>query len=353
MPPPLKALIAGATGATSKRLVELLAGDQQWQVVGVCRRPPKMAPDTVTYAAADLSDPRAVADVAAAHPDVTHIFYCCRAPHGETGVESVEANVEMLRGILDGVLAHASALQHVHLVEGGKWYGMHLGQFPTPALEDDPRHLPPNFYYDQEDFLRARAAEAEWTWTASRPNFITDFAPERPRNLIAVLACWAAFCRHFATPLDFPGRPAAFDALAEVTDATMLARAMRFVSTSPQCANQAFNVTNGEPIRWRRFWPELAELYRLPMGAVRPMQLGSWMADKDAAWQEMSRRHGLVEQPMSDVVLWPFADFALNQEHDVFYSMTKLRNAGFTEHVDTFETFKTQIGQYREARLIP
>ena len=58
--------------------------------------------------------------------EVTHLFYCARAKHGEGGVESVEENV---------------------------WYGVHLGPRPLGAREDDTRHLPPNFYYDQEDLL--------------------------------------------------------------------------------------------------------------------------------------------------------------------------------------------------------
>lgn len=39
------------------------------------------------------------------------------------------------------------------LIEGSKWYGVHLGAAKTPCLEDDPRYMTPNFYYDQEDYL--------------------------------------------------------------------------------------------------------------------------------------------------------------------------------------------------------
>ena len=38
-------------------------------------------------------------------------------------------------------------------MQGSKWYGNHLGPYLTPARETDPRHMPPNFYYDQQDFL--------------------------------------------------------------------------------------------------------------------------------------------------------------------------------------------------------
>ncbi|MEM7775888.1 MAG: SDR family oxidoreductase [Pseudomonadota bacterium] len=348
-----QALVAGATGATSKRLVDLLAGDPDWDVIGIARNPPVGHGTSVRYMSADLTDANALREISSAFTDVTHLFYCCRAPHGETGVESVADNVRMLTDVLDAVDTRARGLQHVHLVEGGKWYGMHLGAFPTPAYEDDPRHLPPNFYYDQEDYLRARQAGERWTWSASRPNFITDFAPERPRNLVAVLGAWAAICRACGMALDYPGQPGAFTALAELTDATQLARAMRFMAITPACANQAFNVTNGEPYRWQRFWPRLADLYELETGPIRPLRLGTWMADKEPLWQQLVAEHNLIDQPMSDVVLWDFADFALNQNHDVFYSMTKLRNAGFRDSVDTHATLLAQIQAYRDARVFP
>ena len=51
------------------------------------------------------------------------------------------------------------SLRHVTFYQGGKAYGADLGPFKTPAREDDPRLMPPNFYYDQEDFLRSDSRE--------------------------------------------------------------------------------------------------------------------------------------------------------------------------------------------------
>ncbi len=346
------ALVAGATGATAKRLVEQLAVDPSWRVVGLCRNTPPNR-ERLTYVSADLMSPADTTAKLRAHPGITHVFYCSRAKHGETGVESVEENEQMLRTVVEAAEATAKNLQHVHLIEGGKWYGMHLGAFASPAREDAPRHLPPNFYYEQQDFLEAAQKGKRWTWSASRPNFITDFSPERPRNLVAVLGAWAAICRECRMALDFPGTPEAFAALADMTDATHFARAMLHMATHPACANQAFNITNGEPIRWQNFWPRLARMYGLEAGRPRPMKLGHWMADKEPLWQRIVARHKLEPRSVHAVAQWDFADFALNQGHDVFYSMIKLRQAGFTEVVDTEATFLAQIQQYRDARIIP
>jgi nucleoside-diphosphate-sugar epimerase len=212
--------------------------------------------------------------------------------------------------------AEGPALRHVHLVEGTRWYGMHLGPYPTPAEEDDPRHLPPNFYYDQQDLLAARAAAGGWAWSASRPSLIVDVAPGRARNLASTLGAYAALCGELGAPLDFPGSEAAFRALNEVTDASLLARAIFWMLEAPAARNRAFNVTNGDVFRWQRLWPRVADAFAIPCGIPRPMRLAAWMADKDTAWARIA---GLA-RPLSEVARWDFFDFVLGLEHDLFAS---------------------------------
>jgi nucleoside-diphosphate-sugar epimerase len=345
------ALIAGATGAVARRLVQHLLA-QGWNVVGLCRTPPPN-PDGARYLSVDLLDGDAMRKALAPERDITHVFYAARARHGEGGVESVEENVAMLANVLDAAETSCPALRHVHLVEGAKWYGVHLGPFPTPALEDDPRHMPPNFYYDQEDLLRARQHGQRWSWSASRPNVVCDFAPERARNLVSIIGAYAAICRELGLALDFPGRPEHYRALTELTDAKLLSRAMTFMATSPTCSNEAFNVTNGDVFRWERMWPLVAERFGMKTGCVRPLVLAQWMQDKGTVWDRIVARHRLAPRPLQDVALWSFADFVFRQGYDVISSNTKLRLAGFHEMRDSREMLFGQLKQYREARILP
>ena len=165
---PKTALIAGATGATAKRLVEVLASDPDWSVIGLSRNPPAAGGKTA-FIRADMLDK---ADCARALKDasgVTHVFYTARAKHGEDTVEGVEDNTAMLRNVLDAIEPVARGLAHVCLVQGGKYYGQHLGPFPTPACEEDARHMPPNFYFNQQDLLIERQRGQKWSWSAVRP----------------------------------------------------------------------------------------------------------------------------------------------------------------------------------------
>jgi nucleoside-diphosphate-sugar epimerase len=348
------ALIAGATGACAKRLVEVLLADSSWTVVGLSRDPPSgTRSGRLTFVRADLGDAGDTAHAVRECAAVTHVFYTARAKHGEGGLESIDENVAMLRNLLDAMLPTARDLQHVHLVEGGKYYGLHLGPYPTPAREDDPRPASANFYYDQEDLLRARQHGQRWAWSASRPNVICDFAPERARNLVPLLGAYAAVMSELSLPLHFPGRPGCWEALTEVTDATHFARSMVFMATDPRAANQAFNVSNGDLFRWKRLWPRLAHHFGMAVGEVRPGLLTDLMADKGPAWQKIVRRHGLVPSRLEDIAVWGFGDFLFRQDYDVVSSVTRLRQASFHDVVDTETMFLAHLARYREARLLP
>ena len=355
-PTPRTALIAGATGAAAKRLIEELLA-QDFAVIGVSRRAPAATADSThtrySHICADLLDPLNTGQALAAAHAVTHLFYTARSPFGEGGIEDAPSNAAMLRNVLDAVEAAAPGLQHVHLVEGQKWYDVRLRPLRTPTREDDPRHMPPNFYYDQEDLLHTRQQGKAWSWSASRPHFIYDFAPERPRNMVSAIGTWAAMCAGHGLPFDFPGTHASFNALTEVTDATLLARAMVWMATDARAKSQAYNVSDGSAFRWKWLWPRLAAHFKLPVGDVRPLKLADWMKDKDAAWTRIITRHGLTPNPLSALASWNFADFFWAVEADNLADTTKLRLHGFHGVADTGEQLISYLRQYREARLLP
>ena len=346
------ALVIGPTGATGGPLAAALARRPGWRVYGMSRNaPPAAAP--FKHLVADLTDPASCRRALATIEPVTHAFFAARAPFREGGVEDVEGNVAMLAATLDALEARSNVLEHAHLLEGTKWYGMHLGPYPTPAREEDPRHLPPNFYYDQQDLLSARAAQARWNWSASRPSYICDFAPNRCRNLITVLGTYAAICRELNMPLDFPGSAAGYSVLSELSDATCLAEAIIFIATHETGKNAAFNVTNGDSFRWCQVWPLLAQWFGIPCGVPRHIKLARCMADKGPVWDRIVARHGLQPRSLESLASWEFADFVFENEWDLLTDTGRLRRAGFNMCVDTIAMLRDQLDRYRDARLLP
>ena len=347
-----KAVIAGASGAASARLVDLLAADRDWEVVGLCRRPPERR-DGVAFIAVDLADAADCRKKFGRLAEVTHVFYAARAEHAEGEPEDVAANLALLRNVVEGVGAVAGGLRHVHLVHGTNYYGPGLGPYRTPAREDDPRRQVPNFYYDQQDYIVGRQRGKAWTWSISRPDVICDFAPGRARNIIPVIAVYAAVCKESGLPLSFPGTPGNFGALVEITEAALLARAIAWMATTEACANQAFNVTNGGYYRWRNLWPRLAEFFGMADGPVRHVRLEDFMADKAAVWERVVERHGLRPTPYEETALWRYGDTHFTRVYDTISDTTKLRLHGFPEVVDTEEMFLRLLGRYRDARITP
>jgi len=77
------------------------------------------------------------------------------------------------------------------------------------------------------------------------------------------------------------------------------------------------------------------------------------MADKSAVWDRIVERHGLQPRSLESLASWSFADFVFEKEWDLLTDTGKLRRAGFNGCVDTSAMIRDQLGQYREARLLP
>lgn len=342
-------LIVGATGAAASRILERGRAMPGETLVGLSRNKPD---GDDLWLTADLDDVQRLTEALATRPDISRIVYASRAPHGETGVEDVPGNLRMLRNLVDAAEASLPRLAHLHLIHGAKWYGMHIGRYRTPAREDDPRHMPPNFYYDQQDFIAERQRGKAWSWSTSRPNFVLDVAPGRARNMVSTLGAYAAICRELDVPFDFPGRPGTWNALHEVTDAKLLAEGVLWMLGEPRCANRAFNMTNGDAFRWCDLWAFLAEQFGCRPGVVRTMSMAHWMAGKEEVWERIRARHGLA-LPLGEVASWPFFDFFMGMDYDVLCSMTSAREAGFTGFVNSWAMFAEQIAAYRALRILP
>lgn len=348
---PRKALIAGATGVVGRNLLRHLLATGRWEIVTLSRRTPDVS-GAYTHLKVDLLDPQDCREHAARLRDVTHLFYTAAVAKPDLG-EMARLNLAMLRNLIEALEPAAPGLAHVHVTHGTKWYGSHLGPFRTPAREDDPRHMPPNFYYDQWDYLVARQHGKRWTYSSARPHGVSGFATGNPSNLTMVLALYAVVSRELGLPLVHPGTAGNWRALYQCTDSGLLARAIEWMATTPECANQAFNITNGDLIRWENTWPKIARYFGMEPGPRRQMSLARCMADKAPVWDRIVARHGLVPHPYHEIVSWPYGDFVFTPEYDVISSTTKARRFGFHEVVDTEEMFVRLWDEMRAARILP
>lgn len=345
------ALVAGATGVVGRNMLRQLINDPEWNVIALSRRKPDID-GGFRHVSADLLDESDTRDKLSGLEDVTHIFFSAYIERPSWS-EMVAPNMALLANLMNAVEPAAKGLLHVNLMHGTKWYGNHLGPFKTPAQESDPRHMPPNFYYDQQDFIVERQKGKSWTWSAARPHGICGFAVGNPMNLVMVLAVYATISKTLGLPLRHPGSEANAHALYNVTDSGLLARACLWMATDQAAANKPFNVTNGDIFRWRDLWPAIADYFEMEMAQPQKIDLVHMMADKGPLWEGLTRDHGLASIPYKDLVKWSYGNFVFTPEYDIVSSMTKARKCGFTEVADSREMFLSQFNELRKNKIIP
>ena len=347
------AVVVGAQGVIGRYIVERLADLPDWRVVGLSRRRGEDR-GNVRHISVDLLDVEAAHAKLAALKDTTHVFYAAFQPSAGAAAgyaTNIAPNRDMLVNAVSALDGAAPALERVVLVTGTKYYGSHLGPFPTPARETDPRHEGPNYYFDQIDWLTAFQRGKRWSWTELRPQTLCGFAPGTAMSIIPVIAVYAAICKELGEPLRFPG--SAWRSIYQVTESGHMAEAALWAATDPRCANQAYNITNGDYFRWCNVWPRIAEVFQMESSSPKEISLVSKMADKAPLWESMVKKHRLQPYRFEDIVAWPFGDYVFNCNWDVMSDITKSRLHGFQRVVDSEEMFVRLLSRFREERIVP
>lgn len=332
-----------------------------WEVVGLSRRvPPGLEPARIV--SLDLLDRARCAEVLGSMRDVTHVIYA--ALYEKPGLiagwqdpEQMRTNLAMLENFFEPLEA-ASRLEHVTLLQGTKAYGSHLGPVPVPARERWPRHRHENFYWLQEDYLRARQQGKRWRWTILRPQVIFGESWGSHMNPIPAIGVYGALLKEAGLPLAYPGGPSR---VFEAVDADHLARACAWAATSPNAGNEIFNVNNGEPFEWRTVWPAIADALGMAPGPDLPLSLAEAMPKREAEWARIVARHGLRSPSrLADFVGQSFIYADRNFGYGLaaapaptLVSTVKIRQAGFQDCVDTEEMFRRIFRRYQQLRWLP
>lgn len=344
-------LVAGVHGVSGRAAAEHWSAVPDAEVFGLSRRSAAV-PKGVRPVIVDLLNREDAQSKLGSLPPVTHIVFGAYIEK-QSAAEKSEANVAILRNLLDGIRSETTSLEHITFYQGGKAYGADLGPFKTPAREDDPRLMPPNFYYDQEDFLRERQKGKPWHWTALRPEAICGFGVGNPMNLAMVIAMYAVISKELGLPLRFPGTESAYRALYQVTSADILADASVWAGTHEAAYNQIFNITNGDYFRWQHMWPRIAKMFGMEVADPVPTPLTVYMKDKAGLWERIVREHNLQAIPYEHLASWAFGDFIFNSGFDNISSTIKARRAGFHECIDTEDMFSEFFDRIRGERVIP
>lgn len=354
-----KVVVAGALGVVGRAVVERFAARADLRVVGLARRAPDFAPEA-TWLACDLRDPEATRRALAPHRDATHLVYAAlhEKPdllRGWRDPDHLATNRAMLRHALDALAG--APLAHVSLLQGTKAYGVHTGRaMRVPAREADAVRDPANFYFAQQDLLVERAERAGFAWTILRPQIVLGVAVGSAMNPVAALGAFAVLSRERGRPLAFPGHP---HALAECSDARLVAAAIEWAWREPRAHGEAINVANGDVLVWSTLFERLAACFSMPLGAPAPLRPSDAMPRHAALWRRIAEREGLRIADLDALIglSWQYADATWAAPAPLpvppLVSTIKLRRLGFAECIDSEECVVQHLDAMRAQRYLP
>jgi succinate-semialdehyde dehydrogenase/glutarate-semialdehyde dehydrogenase len=356
------ALIIGVNGIVGLNLCRHLLLSRDWKVTGVARHRESHLSDSVNFIECDVLKDDVVKERFTEEKlgDVTHIFFVAWLEVGSFK-EQEKNNLKMLRNVVENTERVSKELRHVYLQTGSKHYAMHLGPqsgMVTPNKEEDPR--PPkqegNFYYPMEDYLRERVKDqgTKWTWSNSRPPWIIGYSVGKIMNVGVSLAAYASLMKELGQPLIFPYSKTAFNALRDYVDVNLLCQGIMWMATTPHCANNAFNLQNGDYTRWARLWPKVADYFGMDWKvADKPFLLADFIKDKGEVWERVCKKYELQKVNLDQVGTWQSFDIALQREWDDITLTNKARCFGFQGCTDTEQMFFNFFDTLQKEKVIP
>jgi nucleoside-diphosphate-sugar epimerase len=249
----------------------------------------------------------------------------------------------------------ASGFQHISILQGTKVYGVHLHPIPIPARERDARKDHENFFFDHEEYVREMGARYGFNYTALRPQLVTGPTPGA-LNVLPAIGVYAAMRREQGEPFSFPGGPSF---VWEAADADLVADVMVWAAQSPQAANEALNITNGDVFEWRSLWPALAQTLGVETAADVPTSVAAYIEKNAAVWNQIVAKYDLRSKNLREFVGQgdQHLDFAFAYGAPAgpraFVSTIKLRQAGFTKTIDTEDSFRKALQSLIDRKLLP
>jgi hypothetical protein len=234
-------------------------------------------------------------------------------------------------------------------------YGIHVHQIRPGAREDrDEDRAIPNFYWEQEDYLKSRQSGQPWTWTVLRPGIVIGMAIGGAMNIVAAIGVYAAIMRERGEPLHFPGKGSS---MLEATDTGVIAQCCEWVLNTEAQGNQCFNVTNGEFFSIKEEWPVIASCLGMPVGEEKALSFKNDLPNLAGEWDVVREKYKL-NAPALDAFLGQstqFAEFVFARAPTAPSCMStiKVRKAGFGGVIYSDDMFRKWFALYQKEGLLP
>ncbi|PVH71346.1 hypothetical protein DL98DRAFT_615550 [Cadophora sp. DSE1049] len=266
---------------------------------------------------------------------VSHVFFTAYVATSD--FESLRrVNTSILETAIRSIEEVSEKLEVVILQTGGKGYGL---EFPkevniTPPLREDMPRIPQPyqdkiFYYTQYDMLTELSKGKSWTFTEIRPDGIVGFVPgSNAMNMAQGIALYLSLYKEVygvGATVPFPGFEHGYNSTHSDTFQDILARMEIYAATNPKkCGNGGiFNIAD------------------------------DFVKENSKTWGAMVEKHGLDPAGMK-FQNWAHVHFMLVQfDFDRQYDLSRAREVGFMEKVDTAKGYFTAWDRMKAAKIFP
>ncbi|KAL1858734.1 hypothetical protein Daus18300_009868 [Diaporthe australafricana] len=298
---------------------------------------------------------------------VSHVFFTAYIQTGDFQTLK-EVNTSLLETAVRAVETVSPKLQVVILQTGGKGYGL---EFPKdvkiqpPLKEINPRIPEPwaskIFYYTQYDLLQELSRGKSWTFSEIRPDGIVGFTPAKnAMNMAQGIALYLTMYREVkgaGAAVPFPGHAHGYKSTHSDTFQDVLSKMEIYAALNPvNCGDGGvFNIADGKTVTWAEVWPRLCEHFGLvgqgPSEGSQPME--AFVKENHDAWMALAKKHDLKEAVV-DEQGWDHVHFMLvDFDFDRQYDLSKSREVGFSEAIDTVEGYILSWDRMRAAKILP
>ncbi|THZ50229.1 hypothetical protein D6C90_02777 [Aureobasidium pullulans] len=281
-----------------------------------------------------------------------------------------QTNTRLLENAVRAIEQLAPNLKSIILQTGGKGYGL---EFPQevgiadhiPLKESCPRIPEPYaskiFYYTQYDLLKQLSEGKSWTFSEVRPDGVVGFAPgTNAMNMAQGIAIYLAMYKEVhgaGATVPFPGHEHGYNSTHTDTFQDILSQMeIHAALNTDKCGNGGvFNVADGKVVTWAQVWPRLCERFGLVGGSPQSdaTSMLQFVKNSRNAWVTLAKRHGLNEN-LVDEQGWGHTNFMLvDFDFDRQYDLSRSREVGFTESIDTAEGYFNAWERVQKAKMIP
>ncbi|KAF9698994.1 hypothetical protein EKO04_002714 [Ascochyta lentis] len=298
---------------------------------------------------------------------ISHVFFTAYIQKDD--FESLkEVNTALLDTAIRAIEKVSPNLKMVILQTGGKGYGL---EFPdkvtiSPPLREDMARIPEPyaskiFYYTQYDLLSELSKGKEWTFAEVRPDGIVGFTPtSNAMNLAQGIGLYLAIYREVhgeGAKVNFPGSERGWKCKHSDTSQGILAKMEIYAATHiEQCGGGGvFNIADGKTVTWEDVWPKLCKHFGLvgESPASGPIPMEEFVKKHAHAWKKLVESYNLKENVVEEQN-WPFVHFMLvDFDFDRQYDLTRSREVGFDQEIDTSEGYVKAWERMRKANILP